>query len=54
LERWQQYFKELLNFQTARINSINIHKSPINNSELEEPMYDEIIKKIETQQSCWA
>jgi hypothetical protein len=42
LERWQQYFKELLNFETARINSINIHEGPINNSELEEPTCDEI------------
>jgi hypothetical protein len=49
LERWQQYFKRLLHFETARINSINIHEGPINNSELEEPTYDEIneiIKKL--------
>jgi hypothetical protein len=42
MERWQKYFKELLNSETKRINSINIHEGPINNLELEEPTYDEI------------
>jgi hypothetical protein len=42
LERWQQYFKELLNFETARINSVNIHEGLVNNLEPEEPTYDEI------------
>jgi hypothetical protein len=42
LERWQQYFKELLNSETTRINSINIHESPINNLELQQPTYEEI------------
>jgi hypothetical protein len=42
LERWQQYFKELLNFETAGINNINIQEGPINNSELQETTYDEI------------
>jgi hypothetical protein len=49
LERWQQYFKELINSETTRMNSINIHEGPINNSELEEPTYDkinEIIKNL--------
>jgi hypothetical protein len=49
LERWQQYFKELLNSKTTRINSINIHEGPTNNLELEEPTYDEmngIIKNL--------
>jgi hypothetical protein len=27
-ERWQKYFKELLNSETTRINSINIHEGP--------------------------
>jgi hypothetical protein len=42
LERWQQYFKELLNPETARINSINSHEGPINNPDPEEPIYNEI------------
>jgi len=42
LERWQQYFKELLNPETERINSITTHEGPIKNSELEEPTYEEI------------
>jgi hypothetical protein len=42
LERWQQYFKELLNSETTRTNSINIHEGPINSLELEEPTSDEI------------
>jgi hypothetical protein len=49
LERWQQYFKALLNPESARINSINIHEGPINNPDPQEPTYneiDEIIKKL--------
>jgi hypothetical protein len=46
LERWQQYFKELLNPETERINSIKPHESPINNLELEEPSYEEINKIV--------
>jgi hypothetical protein len=42
LESWQQYFKGLLNFETTRINRINIHEGPINNLQPEEPTYDEI------------
>ena len=42
LERWQQYFKELLNPETERINSIKTHEGPINNSELKEPTYEDI------------
>jgi hypothetical protein len=30
----------------GRPPSINIHEGPKNNSELEEPTYDEIIKKL--------
>jgi hypothetical protein len=41
LERWQQYFKELLNPETEII-STKIHEGPINNLELEEPTYEEI------------
>ena len=37
MERWQHSFKELLNPETERINSIKTHKS-----ELEEPTYEEI------------
>jgi len=35
-------FKELLNPETERINSIKTHNSTINNSELEESTYEEI------------
>ena len=42
LERWQKYFKELLNSETERINSIKTHEGSINNSELEEPTCEEI------------
>jgi len=38
----QKYFKELLNPETERINSIKTHEGPINNSELKEPTYEEI------------
>jgi len=34
LERWQQYFKELLNPEVERINSTIIQEDPINNLEL--------------------
>jgi hypothetical protein len=44
----------LLNPESARINSINNHEGPINNPDPEEPTYNEISKKTETQQSCWA
>jgi hypothetical protein len=33
LERWQQYFKELLNPETERTSSTKIHEGPINNLE---------------------
>ena len=39
LERWQQYFKELLSPGTERINNIKTHEGSINNLELEEPIY---------------
>ena len=42
LERWQQYFQELLNPETEIINSIKPHEGPINILELEEPSYEEI------------
>jgi hypothetical protein len=42
LERWQQYFKELLNPETERISSTKTHEGPINNLEPEEPTYEEI------------
>jgi hypothetical protein len=42
LERWQQYFKELLNPEVERINSTIIQEDPINNLELQEPTYEEI------------
>ena len=47
-KRWQQYFKELLNPENERINSIKTHEGPINNLELEEPTYEEINKIIKT------
>jgi len=42
LERQQQSFKEWLNPENERINSIKTHEGPINNSELDEPTYEEI------------
>jgi hypothetical protein len=51
LERWQQYFKELLNLEIERINSIIIHDGPINNLELEEPPHEEINKIIKNMKS---
>ena len=42
LERWQQYFKELLNPESERINRIKPCEVPINNLELEEPSFEEI------------
>ena len=50
LERWQQYFKELLNPETERINSIKLHEGPINNLELEEPSHEEINEIIKNMQ----
>jgi hypothetical protein len=44
LERWQKYFKELLNTLTTKIINTNRLEDPINNLELEEPTYDEKIK----------
>ena len=42
MERWQQNFEELLNPETERINSVKTHEGAVNNSELEEPTYEEI------------
>jgi hypothetical protein len=42
LEKWQQYFIELLNPETERINSTKTHEGPINNLEPEDPTYEEI------------
>ena len=42
LERWQQYFKELLNPEFQGINRIKPYEGPINNLELEEPSFEEI------------
>ena len=50
MERWQQYFKELLNPETERINSIKLHEGPINNLELEEPSHEEINEIIKNMQ----
>jgi hypothetical protein len=52
LERWQQYFKELLNPETARINSTNIHEDTINNPNPEKPTYNEIIKKLKSNKAA--
>jgi len=41
LERWQQYFKELLNPEGERIISIETYEDAINNLQLEEPTYEE-------------
>ena len=40
LERWQKYFKELLNSETERINSKKKYEGPVNISELEEPILE--------------
>ena len=50
-ERWQQYFKELLNPETERINSTKTHEGSINNLELEEPTYEEINEIIKNMKS---
>jgi len=42
LERWKNYFKQLLNPEAKRIISIKAHEDPINNLELEERTYEEI------------
>jgi len=42
LERWQKYFKELVNPEAERTISIETYEDPINNLELEEPTYEEI------------
>ena len=42
LERWQQYFKELLNPVITRRTNINTHEGTINHAELEEPTYNKI------------
>jgi hypothetical protein len=51
LEGWQQYFKELLNPATERINIIEIHENSINNLEQEEPTYEEMNKIIKNLKS---
>jgi len=51
LERWQRYFKELLNTGTEKINSIKTHEGSINNLELEEPTYEEINEIIKNMKS---
>jgi hypothetical protein len=51
LERWQQYFKELLNPETERINSTKTREGSINNLELEEPTYEEINEIIKNMKS---
>jgi hypothetical protein len=42
LERWQQYFEELLNPEIESIKSIKTQDGPINYLEIEEPTYEEI------------
>ena len=44
LERWQQYFKELLNTGNAKMGNKEIYERVENNLELEEPTYNEINK----------
>jgi mannosyltransferase OCH1-like enzyme len=51
LERWQQYFKELLNPEIERINSTETHENSINNLEQDEPTYEEINKIIKNLKS---
>jgi hypothetical protein len=51
LERWQQYFTELLNPEIERINNIEIHVNLINNLEQDEPTYEEINKIIKNLKS---
>jgi sorting nexin-29 len=51
LERWQQYFKELLNPEIERINNIEMHENLINNMEQDEPAYEEISKAIKNLKS---
>ena len=51
MERWQQYFKELLNPGTEEMNSIKTHEGSKNNLELEEPTYEEINEIIKNMKS---
>jgi hypothetical protein len=48
MERWQQFFKEILNPEVERINNTIIQEDPINNLELEEPTYKEINEILKT------
>jgi sorting nexin-29 len=51
LEKWQKYFKELLNPEIERINSRETHENSINNLEQDEPTYEEINKIIKNLKS---
>jgi predicted site-specific integrase-resolvase len=51
LERWQQYFKELLNPEIERINSREILENSINNLEQDEPTNEKINKIIKNMKS---
>ena len=55
MERWQKYFKELLNPGTERINNIKKHEGSINNLELEDSTYEEIneiIRKVKSNKAA--
>jgi endonuclease/exonuclease/phosphatase family metal-dependent hydrolase len=55
LERWQQYFKDLLNPRIEEMNSIKTDESSKNNPELEEPTYEEtneIIKNMKSNKAA--
>ncbi len=55
LERWQQYFKELLNPEIERINGVTTYEGTINNLELEVPTHEEInqiIKSLKTNKAA--
>jgi hypothetical protein len=51
LERWQQYFKELLNPEIERINNIEIHENSTNNLQQDKPTYEKINKIIKNLKS---
>jgi hypothetical protein len=51
LERWQQYFEELLNPKIGSINNIKTHEGSINKVELTEPTYEEINEIIKNLKS---
>ena len=51
LERWQQYFKVLLNTGNVKIQNMEVYEGAASNLELEKPTYDEINEIIKNMKS---